>query len=223
MTNSKKKVSPKKSSNKKNIVKNTSKTTKVNSKDNKQVKGTKTKKGSKKKLIIKIILIALLAGIVSVIIAMWIFFSMIVKEAPDFDPKNLYTQESSIVYAPNGEEIAKLGTEKREKITYNDMPQVLIDAIVATEDSTFFQHNGFNAARFLKASISQVLGGGGGGASTLTMQVSKNAYTSDVSSGFEGIKRKFTDIYLSIFKIEKTYTKEEIMDTCWYLSSSKFI
>jgi len=218
MTNSKKKVSPKKSSNKKNIVKSTSKTSnKVSSKNSKQVKGTKTKKGSKKKLIIKIILIALLVGIVSVIISMWIFFSMIVKEAPDFDPKNLYTQESSIVYAPNGEEIAKLGTEKREKITYNDMPQVLIDAIVATEDSTFFQHNGFNAARFLKASMSQVLGGGGGGASTLTMQVSKNAYTSDVSSGFEGIKRKFTDIYLSIFKIEKTYTKEEIME--FYVNS----
>ena len=229
MTNSKKNVS-KKSTNKKNVNKNTKVTNKPSNKTNdkssiktssvsskKQATGTKSKKGSKKKLIIKIILIALLVGIVSVIAAICIFFSIIVKEAPEFDPKNLYTQESSIVYAPNGEEIAKLGSEKREKITYNDMPQVLIDAIVATEDSTFFQHNGFNAARFMKASISQVLGGGGGGASTLTMQVSKNAYTSDVSSGFEGIKRKFTDIYLSIFKIEKTYTKEEIME--FYVNS----
>ena len=148
---------------------------------------------------------------------MIVFFSMIVAGAPEFDPKNLYTQESSIVYGANGDEIAKLGTEKREKITYNDLPQILIDAIVATEDSTFFQHNGFNAARFLRASLSQAVGGGGGGASTLTMQVSKNAYTSDVSSGFEGIKRKFTDIYLSIFKIEKTYTKEEIME--FYVNS----
>ena len=228
MTNSKKNVS-KKSTNKKNVNKNTKVTNKPSNKTNdkssvktssvssKKVTGTKSKKGSKKKLIIKIILIALLVGIVSVIAAICIFFSIIVKEAPEFDPKNLYTQESSIVYAPNGDEIAKLGSEKREKITYNDMPQVLIDAIVATEDSTFFQHNGFNAARFMKASISQVLGGGGGGASTLTMQVSKNAYTSDVSSGFEGIKRKFTDIYLSIFKIEKTYTKEEIME--FYVNS----
>ncbi len=175
------------------------------------------RKGSKKLLIIKIILIALLAAIIIGCVAIGIFFSMIVSEAPDFDPQNLYTQESSIVYAPDGREIAKLGSEKREKITYDDMPQVLIDAIVATEDSTFFQHNGFNAARFLKASLSQVFGGGGGGASTLTMQVSKNAYTSDVSSGFEGIKRKFTDIYLSVFKIEKAYTKEEIME--FYVNS----
>ena len=175
------------------------------------------KKKSKKLLIIKIILIVLLVAIIAGCIAIGLFFSMIVAEAPEFDPQNLYTQESSIVYAPNGDEIAKLGSEKREKVTYNDLPQVLIDAIVATEDSTFFQHNGFNAARFLKASLSQVFGGGGGGASTLTMQVSKNAYTSDVSSGFEGIKRKFTDIYLSIYKIEKTYTKEEIME--FYVNS----
>lgn len=217
MKNNKKNSSKNSSkSNSKSVVKKSTVTKKnVISKETVK-KGSKSKK-SKIRLIINIILIALLASIVACIVGAIIFFSIIVAEAPDFDPKNLYTQESSIVYGSNGDEIAKLGTEKREKITYKDMPQVLIDAIVATEDSAFFQHNGFNAARFLKASLSQVLGGGGGGASTLTMQVSKNAYTSDVSSGFEGIKRKFTDIYLSVFKIEKTYTKEEIME--FYVNS----
>lgn len=175
------------------------------------------RKKIKKFLIIKIILIVIISFIILGCVGAGIFFSIIVKEAPDFDPQNLFTQESSIIYSAKGTEIAKLGTEKREKVTYDDLPQILVDAIVATEDSTFFQHNGFNAARFLKASLSQVLGGGGGGASTLTMQVSKNAYTSDVSSGVEGIKRKFTDIYLSIFKIEKTYTKEQIIE--FYVNS----
>lgn len=199
------------------------KTTNVKSKNEKITNGKKqknnkvTKKKNKKQTIIKIVLIILLAGIIIGIAGIAIFFTIIVNEAPEFNPQNLYTQESSIVYSAKGTEIAKLGTEKREKISYDEMPQILIDAIVATEDSTFFQHNGFNAARFLKASLSQVLGGGGGGASTLTMQVSKNAYTSNVSSGFDGIKRKFTDIYLSIFKIEKTYTKEEIME--FYVNS----
>ena len=217
MKNNKKNSSKNSSkSNSKSVVKKSTVTKKNVSPKEKEKKGSKSKK-SKIRLIINIILIALLASIVACIVGAIIFFSIIVAEAPDFDPKNLYTQESSIVYGSTGDEIAKLGTEKREKITYKDMPQVLIDAIVATEDSAFFQHNGFNAARFLKASLSQVLGGGGGGASTLTMQVSKNAYTSDVSSGFEGIKRKFTDIYLSVFKIEKTYTKEEIME--FYVNS----
>ena len=219
MSNKKKNVSSKNKSDIKNksITKKTSVSKTVEKNDVKKPDKKVKRKGSKKLLIIKIILIVLLAAIIVGCVAVGIFFSMIVAEAPEFDPQNLYTQESSIVYAPNGDEIAKLGSEKREKVTYDDLPQVLIDAIVATEDSTFFQHNGFNAARFLKASLSQVFGGGGGGASTLTMQVSKNAYTSDVSSGFEGIKRKFTDIYLSIYKIEKTYTKEEIME--FYVNS----
>jgi len=219
MSNKKKNVSSKNKSNSKNksITKSSNVSKTVEKKDVKKPDKKVKRKGSKKLLIIKIILIVLLAAIIVGCVAVGIFFSMIVAEAPEFDPQNLYTQESSIVYAPNGDEIAKLGSEKREKVTYDDLPQVLIDAIVATEDSTFFQHNGFNAARFLKASLSQVFGGGGGGASTLTMQVSKNAYTSDVSSGFEGIKRKFTDIYLSIYKIEKTYTKEEIME--FYVNS----
>lgn len=216
--NSKKKTG----SNKKNIAskgkvsnkKNVSVKKNTNTyKNNKKV----VSKKSKKNKIISIILIVLLSLFIIGCICVFAFFAIIVKEAPDFDPKNLYTMESSIVYSSSGNEIAKLGVEKREKVSYDDLPQVLIDAIVATEDSAFFQHNGFNAARFLKASISQVLGSGGGGASTLTMQVSKNAYTSDVASGFEGIKRKFTDIYLSIFKIEKTYTKKEIME--FYVNS----
>ena len=192
-----------------------------NNKNNKNGKNNSNKKvvskKSKKKKILQTILIILLLLMIIGVILVSCFFAMIVKDAPEFDPKNLYTQESSIVYGSNGNEIAKLGVEKREKVVYDELPQVLIDAIVATEDSAFFQHNGFNAARFLKASLSQVFGGGGGGASTLTMQVSKNAYTSNVSSGFEGIKRKFTDIYLSIFKIEKMYTKEEIME--FYVNS----
>ena len=79
------------------------------------------------------------------------------------------------------------------------------------------QHNGFDLPRFLKASAGQVVNkitghGNAGGGSTLTMQVSKNNYTSVESSGFEGIVRKFTDIYISIFKLEKNYSKEEIIE-----------
>ena len=201
----------------KNDSKVESKNIKKNDSKNQNINGKKKKKKRIMLIILEIFLILILLTIVGGCIAASIFFSMIVKEAPEFNPQNLFTQESSIIYSSKGTEIAKLGTEKREKVTYEDLPQILVDAIVATEDSTFFQHNGFNAARFLKASLSQIGGNGGGGASTLTMQVSKNAYTSDVSSGIEGIKRKFTDIYLSIFKIEKTYTKEQIME--FYVNS----
>lgn len=198
----KKKITKKKPTNKKSP---TSK--------NQNKKETKVKTKKKKRKIWKYLLIICFILGIAIIIAGILFFSMIVKEAPEFDPDKLAKQEATIVYNKNGEIIAKLGAQKREKITYDEMPEVLIDAIVATEDSRFFQHNGFDLPRFLKASFGQLVGqSGAGGASTLTMQVVKNNYTSKKSEGMEGIKRKFTDIYMSIFKIEKTYTKQEILE-----------
>ncbi|MBE6138410.1 MAG: penicillin-binding protein [Firmicutes bacterium] len=176
---------------------------------------TGTKKQKQKKR--KIFLIAILSMFILALIAIGVFIIIIIKEAPEFNAENLFTKEATILYDKDGEIITKLGSEKRVKITYEDLPQVLIDAIIATEDSRFYEHNGFDALRFLKASATQLAGQGGGGASTITMQVAKNAYTSPVSNGWEGIKRKFTDIYLSIFKIEKTYTKEEILE--FYVNS----
>ncbi len=140
------------------------------------------------------------------------FCYYIVKSAPEFDTEKMFEKEASRLFDANGNIYATLGTEQRQKVKYEELPQVLIDAIIATEDSRFFQHNGFDAPRFIKASISQVMGKGGGGASTLTMQLSKLAFTSTESSGIQGIIRKFTDIYMSVFKMEKYYTKEEIIE-----------
>lgn len=166
----------------------------------------------KKKKVIKILLIIFLICCALVIAGCIFFAGYIVSTSPKFSPKKLYKQEATILYKKNGEILDKLGTEKREKISYDELPEVLVDAIIATEDSRFFQHNGFDLARFLKASVQQVLTGGGGGASTLTMQVVKNTFTSTTSTGFEGIKRKFTDIYMAIYQVEKKYTKEEIIE-----------
>ncbi len=172
-------------------------------------KDTKKKKFKK---ICKIIVIALGVLFIIMVIASVLFFQYIAKSAPKFSEENLYQKESSIIYDIDGNIRGKVGSENREKITYDEIPEVLVNAILATEDSRFFQHNGFDFPRFLIASIKQVLTGGGGGASTLTMQLSKNFYTSTEASGFEGIKRKFTDIYMAMFQIEKNYSKEEIIE-----------
>ena len=154
--------------------------------------------------IVMIALVVFIAGIG--------FCYYIVKSAPEFNLEEMFEKEASRVYDINGNLFATLGTEQRQKVSYDQLPQVLIDAIIATEDSRFFQHNGFDAPRFIKASITQLLGQGGGGASTLTMQLSKLSFTSTESSGIEGIIRKFTDIYMSVFQIEKNLTKEEIIE-----------
>ena len=140
------------------------------------------------------------------------FFTYIYINAPEFNSNLLYKKESSNIYDSKGDLIATIGTEKRQIVSFEELPQVLIDAIIATEDSRFYMHNGLDVARFLKASASYVMGSNIGGASTLTMQISKNTFTSFEASGFDGIIRKFTDIYMSIFKIEQDYSKEEIIE-----------
>ena len=177
------------------------------------VKKKRKKKKSRLKVLLNVFLILLMLTGIAVMIAALVFCGYIVMSAPSFNTDLLYRKEASIMYDKNGNEITKLGLEQRILVSYDDLPEVLIDAIVATEDARYFQHNGFDVVRFTKASFGQVVGqAGAGGASTLTMQVVKNTFTSKESHGFQGIVRKFTDIYMAVFKIEKNYTKEEIME-----------
>ena len=186
-------------------------------------KGKSKKKGKKK--LGKKILLGFLIFFLLCIIAGIAFFIFIAVTAGKFDPDKLYSKEASTLLDSDGEVFAKLGTQMRQKIDYEDMSEELVNAIVATEDSRFFEHNGFDLPRFMKASFGQLLGQNAGGASTLTMQVSKNQYTSAVASGFAGIKRKFTDIYISMFQIEPNYSKEEILEfyaNSYYLGSGAY-
>ncbi len=184
--------------------------------------GKKFKYGTIKDKLLILLMIFLILGF-SLFIA---FAAYIVITAPEISNERLYRSSSSEILDKDGNIIARLGLENREKIKYEDIPQVLIDAIVSAEDSRFFQHNGIDLARFTKAVIGQLLGrSDAGGGSTLTMQISKKTATSSTSTGMQGIIRKFTDIYLSVFVFEKKYTKEEIMEfyvNLMYLGSSAY-
>lgn len=187
-------------------------------------KKPKSKDKRKKTKIINFILSFLMflgICIMGVIIAFCVY---IVITAPAFDTDKLYNKEATIFYDRYGTEIGRVGDQQREIKTYEELPEVLIDALVATEDSRFFQHNGFDVVRFIKASIGQAVGqDGAGGASTLTMQVAKNTFSKNADGtiedeGIAGIIRKFHDIYVSVFLIERNYTKEEIIE--FYVNSN---
>lgn len=182
----------------------------------------KSKTNAKKKTITKpkrsiwkkILTIILIIGIVGVLL-MTLFFGYIALSAPKFSEKAFDVKDQTVVYDVNGEIIATLGAQKRESVNYDELPQVLIDAIIATEDSRFFQHNGVDLPRFIKATILQLLGRDAGGASTLTMQAVKNNLTKKDTlekNKIQKIIRKFQDVYLAVFKVEKEYSKEEIIE-----------
>lgn len=176
-----------------------------------------TRKSKKRRKFLSIILIFFLIIGIAALIAFSLFIGYVKSKADKkYESAKLNTLEISRIYDKDGNEIAKLGSEKREKVTYDELPEVLVDAIIATEDSRFFQHNGLDAPRFLKATFGQLThGSGAGGASTLSMQVVKNSFTDKygrLTSGIPGIVRKFEDIYLAVFKLEKNYSKEQIIE-----------
>ena len=172
------------------------------------------KKKEKRKLWKKLLSLFLVCCALGVF-AVFGFCVYIMTTCGEFDPNKLASQDQTIIYDIQNKIIGKLGIEKRESINYDELPQVLVDAIIATEDSRYFEHNGVDGARFLKASLGQILGNDdAGGASTQTMQVVKNNLTSTEQT----IIRKFKDIYLSVFFMEKKYTKQEILE--FYVNDS---
>lgn len=172
---------------------------------------TKTKK--KQRRIVKTLIIILLTLCIFGAITVAIFMIYIVKTAPDFNTNLLKEKQSTIIYDSNGVEFAKLGSQIRENVEYDKLSEIFIDALIATEDSRYFQHNGLDLARFSKAVVQQLMGNSdAGGGSTISMQVIKNSFTDTTSTGIKGLIRKFTDIYLAVFKLEKNYTKEQIIE-----------
>lgn len=180
----------------------------------KKVSRKKTTKKNKRSIWKKLLSIFLICCAIGVF-AVFAFCIYIMSTCGEFDPNKLANQDQTIIYDSKDNVIGKLGIEKRESITYDELPQVLVDAIIATEDSRYFEHNGVDGARFLKASVGQLMGNSSaGGASTLTMQVVKNNLTSTEQT----IVRKFKDIYLAVFFMEKKYTKQEILE--FYVNDS---
>lgn len=123
------------------------------------------------------------------------------------------------IYASNNPvPMGKYYSKNRSNATFEELPQNLIDALIATEDVRFFQHSGID----MKRTFSSVffLGKRGGG-STITQQLAKNLFTDvDRSNIVKRIIQKIKELVMSIM-LERTYTKEEILTM--YLNTVDFV
>ena len=97
---------------------------------------------------------------------------------------------------------------KRRLVRYQDLPKVLINAILATEDHRFFSHSGVNIYRIIVASLSGVRGEDRiRGTSTLTMQLARNFFLSSERT----LRRKAIEIFIALL-MEQRLTKEQIFE-----------
>ncbi len=111
------------------------------------------------------------------------------------------------VYAAGGELIGEFGQERRNLTPFDDIPPVMINAVLAIEDARFFEHSGVDYRGMVRAALANLRDARSQGASTITMQVARNVYLSSEKSYL----RKFYEVLLT-FKLERLLTKEQILE-----------
>jgi penicillin-binding protein 1A len=138
---------------------------------------------------------------------------------PSFqDLENPQSNLATEVISADGVTIGKYAKENRTPIKFKDLPENLVHALIATEDERFYQHSGIDFKGTARAVVKL---GSGGGASTITQQLAKNLFTKNASSNkVKRVLQKLKEWVVAI-KLERQYTKEEII--AMYLNTQDFI
>jgi penicillin-binding protein 1A len=142
----------------------------------------------------------------------WLFAGIYLYLSPNLPDvetlRDVRLQTPMRVYTKDGDLIGQFGEQKRNPLSYEQIPQQFIQALLAAEDDGFFRHGGIDFGGLLRAVSELVLTGEkGSGGSTLTMQVARN-YFLTLERTF---MRKFNEMLLAI-EIERRLSKEEIFE-----------
>ncbi|MBC6972578.1 PBP1A family penicillin-binding protein [Bacillus sp. Xin] len=155
----------------------------------------------------KFLIGCLILGIVALIGGVTTFFIMI-KDAPKLEKSKLVNSQSAKIYDKDKNLIYEYGKEKRTNITYDQVPKLVENAFLATEDARFYDHSGVDFKGTSRAVLVSLTGNyGSQGGSTITQQVIKNYFLSMDKTP----KRKAQEIYLA-YKLEQQYSKHEILE-----------
>ena len=167
------------------------------------------------KVIGTLLLICLVTGVILICFAASYIKTVIIPQA-HLEADIVMNQTSTIYYMDSGtgqyvEHLSLHGTENRELVDFEDIPEDLINATVAIEDETFWEHHGVNWRRTLYGVLLMFTGQDIQGGSTITQQFIKNF------TGYDDVtvKRKIQEIFTAL-DFEKNYSKQQILE--WYLN-----
>lgn len=149
-----------------------------------------------------------LAGVASLVLFLAVALALAYPNLPDISDLSDYRPKLPLrVFSADGIMIGEFGEERRNLTPIKDIPQVMIDAVLAVEDARFFSHGGVDYLGVVRAGLANMGRAKSQGASTITMQVARNAYLSAEKS----YTRKIYEILLT-FKLEHLLTKDQILE-----------
>ncbi|PME28079.1 penicillin-sensitive transpeptidase [Vibrio sp. 10N.286.55.E10] len=137
------------------------------------------------------------------------FYYYVKPELPDVATlRDVELQTPMQVFSQDGKLISQFGEKRRNPVTYDEIPRHLVEALIATEDSRFYEHPGIDPIGITRAALVVAMSGSAKqGASTITQQLARNFFLSNEKK----IMRKIKEIFIAIH-IEQLLSKEEIME-----------
>ncbi|KAA8325467.1 Penicillin-binding protein 1A [Leuconostoc carnosum] len=172
--------------------------------------GGPRKPKKKRHWFLMIFLWLLVLGIIAVMSGVALFMTY-ANDAPNITESKLASENSSAILDDQGKNIWSLSTVERDYATTNEIPKMLKQSVVATEDRRFYKHNGVDPIRIMGAAVANFCGSSLGmqGGSTLTQQLVKLSVFS-TSTADQTIERKAQEAWLAM-RVEKNFTKDEIL------------
>ena len=148
------------------------------------------------------------AAAFSLLLAVGLALAVAYPNLPDVSALSDYRPKLPLrVYAADHTLIAEFGEERRSLTPIKEIPQVMIDAVLAIEDARFYSHSGVDYKGMVRAALANLGRIKSQGASTITMQVARNVYLSSEKT----ITRKIYEVLLT-FKLEHLLSKDQILE-----------
>ncbi|HET9636315.1 MAG TPA: transglycosylase domain-containing protein, partial [Gemmatimonadaceae bacterium] len=133
------------------------------------------------------------------------------NQCPSIEILSEYTpHQTSKLYAIDGRFIAELGLEKRTLVKIDEIPKIVQDAFISTEDKRFYEHAGIDWHRAASVIIRSPLHGYSQGFSTITMQLARNVFPEKISRE-KSVIRKIKEAKVAR-AIEAKYDKKKILE-----------
>ena len=149
-----------------------------------------------------------LGGLLSILMIVALAMAVAFPNLPDISEMSTYRPKLPLrVFSVEGDLIGEFGEERRHFTPIKEIPKVMTDAVLAIEDSRFYEHGGVDYKGVLRAALANIGRFKSQGASTITMQVARNVYLSSEKT----YTRKIYELLLT-FKLEHLLSKDQILE-----------